>query len=206
MEDILDLYEEPFSNDYPVVCFDETPFQLVEELRAPIPTSPGNSQRYDYEYKRAGSVNIFGFLQPLGGWRHMKVTDRRTRKDFAECMKELVDEHFPSAEKIRLVLDNLNTHTPGSLYQTFAPEEARRILKKIDFHFTPKHASWLNMIEIEFSVLMSQCLKRRIGIDKKLKSEISAWSKERNERKATIVWGFTNTHAREKMKRSYLSK
>jgi hypothetical protein len=149
MEDILDLYAEPYDPRYPVVCFDESPYQLVSEVRQPLPIAPGRSVRYDYEYSREGTCNLFMFLQPLQGWRHIKVTARRTAQDFAYCMQDLVDHHFPKAQVISVVLDNLNTHTPAALYETFAPVEARRILRKLDFRYTPKHGSWLNMAEID---------------------------------------------------------
>jgi len=203
MEDVLDLYEQPYDPQRPQVCFDERPCQLISETRKPIPAQVGQSEKYDYEYKREGTCNLFGFFQPLTGWRHIKVTKQRTAIDFADCMKELVDVLFPSATVIRVVLDNLNTHTPSSLYQAFAPKEARRILSKLEFHYTPKHGSWLNMVEIEFSVLSRQCLNRRIGDIETMKQEIEAWERERNEQKATVNWRFTNQEARVKLERLY---
>lgn len=203
MEDVLDLYEEPFDEKRPVVCFDESPVQLVNDVIVPIPADLGRPKREDYEYERNGTSNLFVFLQPLGGWREVKVTDQRTKKDFAECMKDLVDKHFPEAEKIRLVMDNLNTHRLANLYEAFEPEEARRIIKKIEVHHTPKHASWLNMAEIEISVLGGQCLKRRIGSKGALERETAAYVSERNAKRAKVVWGFSVRDARVKMKRIY---
>jgi DDE superfamily endonuclease len=156
MEDILDLYAEPYDPPYPVVCFDESPYQLVSEVCPPWPSRPGQPARYDYEYRREGTCNLFMCFEPLQGWRHVKVTARRTTQDFAQCMQDLVDVHFPQATVISVVLDNLNTHTPAALYATFPPAEACRILRKLDFHYTPKHGSWLNMAEIEFAVVSTQ--------------------------------------------------
>ncbi len=191
---------------HPQVCFEELPYQLVKEKRPPLPAKPGQPERFDYEYERAGTCNLFMCFEPHGGWRHVEVTARRTKGDFAQQMKALVEEHFPEAKKIRLVLDNLNTHTPSALYETFEPEEARRIFSKLEFHYTPKHASWLNMVEAEFAVLANQCIGgRRIGDEKVLKREIAAWEEERNERKATVNWQFTVGDAREKLKRLYPS-
>ena len=203
MEDVLDLYEEPYDPKKPVVCFDETPVQMLDNVLAPIPVAPGRVRRQDYEYERKGTSNLFVFLQPLGGWREVKVTDQRTKKDFAECMKDLVDTHFPGAEKIRIVMDNLNTHRLANLYESFAPEEARRIIKRLEVHHTPKHASWLNMAEIEISVLGGQCLKKRIGSKEMLKRETTAYVASRNARQARVLWGFSVTSARIKMKRLY---
>jgi len=205
MEDILELYAQSYDPRQPVVCFDERPYQLVGEVRVPLPMQPGQPQRYDYEYRRNGTCNLFLFFQPLAGWRHVKVTKQRTKQDFAQCMKELVDIHFPQAEVIRVVLDNLNTHTPAALYEVFEPEEARRILRKLAFHYTPKHGSWLDMAEVEFSVLSGQCLERRIPDVGTLQREITAWEKERNEKRSTVDWRFTATDARIKLKRLYPS-
>ena len=205
MEDILELYEQLYDPQQPVECFDERPYQLVGEVRVPLPMQPGQPLRYDYEYRRKGTCNLFLFFQPLAGWRHVKVTRQRTKQDFAQCMKELVDIHFPKAEVIRVVLDNLNTHTPAALYEVFEPEEARRILRKLEFHYTPKHGSWLDMAEVEFSVLSGQCLNRRIPDVEMLQREIAAWEKERNEKQATVDWRFTATDARVKLKRLYPS-
>lgn len=200
---MLDLYEEPLDEKKPVVCFDESPVQLVDDVIAPIPAAPARAKREDYEYERKGTSNLFVFLQPLGGWREVKVTDQRTKKDFAECMRDLVDKHFPDAEKIRLVMDNLNTHRLANLYEAFEPEEARRIIRKIEVHHTPKHASWLNMAEIEISVLGGQCLKRRIGSKEALERATAAYVSERNAKRAKVLWGFSVQDARVKMKRVY---
>lgn len=187
MEDILDLYAQGYDPKRPQVCFDEMPYQLVKEKRTPLPVEPGKPQRYDYEYERGGTRNLFMFFEPHEGWRHVEVTERRTKEDFAHQMKTLALEHYPKAKTIRVVLDNLNTHTPGALYESFEPALAWRILSKLEFHYTPKHGSWLNMIEAEFAVLANQCTgKRRIGDEKTLNSEIAAWERERNERKATV--------------------
>jgi hypothetical protein len=203
MEDILDLYAEPYKSDYPVVCFDEIPYQLVSETRKSLPLQPGKPVRYDYEYRREGTCNMFIFLEPLAGWRHVKVTAQRTKQDFAVCMNEMIAVHWPGAKKVRVVLDNLNTHTPASLYERYRPEKARHLVQKLEFHYTPKHSSWLNMAEVEISVLTGQCLDRRIASRETLESEITAWEIERNERKATIDWRFTIPSARDKLKRLY---
>ena len=203
MEDVLDLYEEPYDPEQPVVCFDERPFQLIWEVRNPLPAKPGRLRRYDYEYQRNGTCNIFSFFQPLMGWRHVEVTDRRTKLDFASCMKALTDEYFPEAETIKVVMDNLNTHTPASLYEAYKPEEASRISKKLIFHYTPKHGSWLNMVETEIAVLSGQCLDRRIPDKATLKREIAAWEKKRNEQNAMVNWRFTTKDARVKLKKLY---
>jgi transposase len=205
MEDVLELYAEEADERFPVVCFDETPCQLIGETREPIPAEPGETERVDYEYCRNGVANIFVFLDANRGWRHVKVTDQRTKQDFAHCMRELVDLHCPKAEKIRVVLDNLNTHRRAALYETFPPDEARRILRLLEFHYTPKHASWLNMVEIEIGVLSKQCLDRRIPDKESLKKEVAAWSQERNESGARIKWLFDVSKARAKMGRSYPS-
>jgi transposase len=199
MEDVLELYKEPYDPKQPVVCFDELPRQLVAETRTPLPTKPGHPARYDYDYERRGTVNVFAFFEPKRGWRHLDVTDRRTAVDFALAMQRLVDEHYPEAEKVRVVLDNLNTHTPAALYRAFEPEEARRMLRRLEFHYTPKHASWLNQVEIEWSVLSRQCLERRIPDAETLAREIGAWEQERNEGGATVTWRFTASDAREKL-------
>lgn len=205
MEDVLDLYEAPADPKRPRVCFDEMPLQLVSEVRAPLPARPGQAQRYDYEYRREGTCNLFLFFSPDTAWREVKVTQRRTALDFAHCMRELVDVYFPEAEVVRVVLDNLNTHTPASLYQAFPAEEARRITERLQFHHTPKHASWLNMAEVEFSVLGKQCLDRRLPNIELVQRETSAWSRARNASAATIQWRFTTTLAREKFKSRYPS-
>jgi transposase len=202
MENVLELYQEAFDADQPVVCFDERPTQLISEKRLPVPAEPGRVERYDYEYKREGTANIFGFFQPLAGWRHMKVTEHRCKIDFAHCMKDLVDIHFPNARRIRVVLDNLSTHDESALYEAFEPAEARRIARKLDFHFTPKHGSWLNMVEIEFSVMARQCLKSRIPSIVSLRSAVSGWQQQRNALHATVNWRFTTESARKSL--SYL--
>ena len=205
MEDVLDLYAEPDDPRHPRVCFDECPYQLISDVRVRLPLQPGRPERYDYEYKREGTCNLFMFVQPHVGWRHVKVTDRRTAQDFAHCMKDLVDLHFPDAAVIRVVLDNLNTHTPAALYETFAAAEARRIARKLEFHHTPKHGSWLNMAEIELSVLSSQCLNRRLPDRQILACEVVAWEAQRNSDRVTINWRFTAPDARVKLKRLYPS-
>jgi transposase len=203
MEDILALYAEPPDERRPVVCFDETPRQLIGEERVPIRAEPGKRARADYEYVRYGTANVFMFVDVNRPWRHAKVTDQRTSIDFAECMRDLVDEHYPEAERIRVVLDNLSTHSPAALYERFAPAEARRILSRIEFHFTPKHASWLNMVEIEIGVMVGQCLNRRIPDKATLVSEIAHWERRRNRDRASIDWMFTVERAREKLGRAY---
>jgi hypothetical protein len=205
MEDVLELYAEPFDPAYPVVCFDESPYQMISETRVPVPVEPGKPQRIDYEYKREGTCNLFMFFQPLGGWRHVKVTERRTAKDYAECMKELVDVHFPDAILISVVQDNLNTHTGAALYEAFAPAEARRILNKLDFRYTPKHGSWRNMAEVEIGVVLGQCLDQRIPNMATVRRKIGGWERRRNTAKAMVNWRFTTTTAREKLKRLYPS-
>jgi DDE superfamily endonuclease len=203
MEDVLDLYDEPYDPKRPVICFDETPYQLIEEVRKPLPPEANQPERYDFEYKRNGSVNLFAFFQPLAGWRHVEVTQRRTKVDFAKQMKDLVDIYCSEAEVIRLVVDNLNIHNPAALYEVFEPQEARRIIQKLEFHYTPKHASWLNQVEIELSVLSRQCLERRIPEVEMLKSKIQSWEKTRNQQKASVSWRFKTTDARQKLERFY---
>src|SRR3954452_8812806 len=202
MEDVLDLYAEEPDPKRPVVCFDESPTQLIGEVRQPIPAEPGQPERFDYEYRRNGTANLFVFLDVHRSWRHVKVTDHRTATDFAGCMRDLVDTHYPTAERIRVVLDNLSTHTAGALYETFAPE-AHRILQRLEFHYTPKHASWLNMVEIELGVLRGQCLDRRIDERAVLEAEIKAWQRARNKSTARIQWKFTTQKARSKLVRAY---
>lgn len=205
MEAILDLYAAAYDPARPVIGFDEFPYQLVAEKRLPLPLQSGKPARYDYEYRRMGTCNLFMFFQPRAGWRHVKVTERRTKQDFAHCMRDLVDVHFPEAEVIRVVLDNLNTHTPASLYETFTPAEARRILRKLEFHYTPRHASWLNIAEIEISVLDRQCLDRRLPEIVLVHSEVAAWEDRRNHQRATVDWQFTSTKARSKLQYLYPS-
>ena len=203
MEDVLDLYAETPDPKRPVVCFDESPTQMIGEVRQPIPAKSGQLERYDCEYRRNGTANLFVFLDVHRPWRKVKVTGRRAMEDFAECMRELSDVHFPKADRIRVVLDNLSTHSPAALYQAFPPAEARRILCRLEFHFTPKHASWLNMVEIEIGVLRGQCLERRIESRERLASEVAAWERRRNKQRAQIRWMFTTDKARHKMARAY---
>jgi hypothetical protein len=205
MEDRLDLYEEPSDEKRPTVSFDETSKQLIEEGRQPLPPKPGQAARFDYEDKRHGTRHLFIFCEPQAGWRHIEVTERRTKQDFAHQMKWLVDERYPQAELIRIVMDNLNTHKWASLYEVFEPAEARRILRKLEFHYTPKHASWLNMAEIELSGLVRQCLDRRIPDEETLRREVKAYEDRRNEARATIDWQFTCQEARVKLHRLYPS-
>ena len=205
MEDVLEVYQRPYSEEYPQGCFDETSKQQVKETRLPLPVEAGHPARYDSEYERNGVSNLFMMFAPLEGWRHVKVTDHRTCIDWAYCIKELVDIHFPNAEKIGLVLDNLNTHLPASLYKAFLPEEARRILDRLEFHYTPKHGSWLNMAEIELSILQRQCLNRRIPDQDSLKREVEAWEATRNANEAKVDWRFTTQDARIKLKKLYPS-
>ncbi len=205
MEDVLDVYHLPDDPRYPTVCFDETSKQLITEVRTPLPAAPGQPERYDYEYERNGVANLFLFFCPLRNWRHVKVTDRRTKVDYAHCMRELVDELLPHAARIRVVQDNLNTHTPVALYEVFPPAEAKRILDRLEFHYTPKHGSWLNMAEIELSVLSRQCLDRRIPDKQTLQQEATAWEESRNAKGASVNWRFTTEDARIKLKRLYPS-
>jgi transposase len=203
MEDVLDLYAEEPDPQYPVVCFDESPTQLIGEVREPVPPAPGRPERYDCEYRRNGTANLFVFLDAHRPWRHVKVTEHRTARDFAHCMRDLVDVHYTKADLIRVVLDNLSTHSAGALYETFPAYEAHRVLQRLEFHYTPKHASWLNMVEIEIGVLRGQCLDRRIGERERLAAEITAWENQRNESGARIKWMFTTDRARVKLARGY---
>ena len=203
MEDVLDVYATSEDPLYPRVCFDEKSVQLIAEKRKPLPGKPQQPERFDYEYQRNGTCNLFVFFQPFAGWRHIQITERRTKVDFAHSMRYLVDELFPEADKIIIVLDNLNTHTPAALYEAFEPAEAKRILDRLEFHYTPKHGSWLNMVEIEIGVLAEQCLDRRIPDRETLASEIAAWEAFRNEQKATVDWQFRTADARVKLKRLY---
>jgi transposase len=203
MEDVLDLYAEELDPKHPVVCFDESPTQLIGEVRQPIPAEPGQLERYDCEYKRNGTANLFILLDAHRPWRKVKVTDRRAAEDFAACMRDLTDVHFPEAERIRVVLDNLSTHSAAALYQSFPACEARRLLRRLEFHYVPRHASWLNMVEIEIGVLRGQCLDRRIATQAQLESEIAEWEQQRNASGAHIKWMFTTEKARAKMGRAY---
>jgi hypothetical protein len=205
MEDVLDLYAEPPDPLRPRLCFDELSYQLVSEARAPVPAAPGRPARVDYEYRREGTCNLFLLARPEAGWRHVEVTDRRTHRDFAEQMRFAVDVLFPEAELLRIVLDNLNTHTPAALYAAFPPEEARRIAREIEFHYTPKHGSWLNMAEVELSVLSGQCLDRRLPDTDTARREVATWEAERNAARATIDWRFTTADARLKLHDLYPS-
>ena len=203
MEDVLDLYAEEPDPQRPVVCFDESPIQLIGEVRQPLPPEPGQVERYDCEYRRNGTANLFVFLDANRPWRKVKATERRTAKDFATCMRDLTDVHYPKAKRIRVVLDNLSSHSPSALYQTFPADEARRVLRRLEFHFVPKHASWLNMVEIEIGVLARQCLDRRIETLPRLVTEIAAWQKQRNAARVRVNWSFTTEKARAKMARAY---
>jgi len=203
LEDVLDLYAEEPDPKHPVVCFDESPVQLIGEVRPPIPAAPGQLERYDCEYKRNGTANLFVFLNVHQPWRKIKVTESRAAVDFAACMRDLADVHFPKAERIRIVLDNLSTHSAGALYQAFPAPEARQLLRRLEFHYVPKHASWLNMVEIEIGVLAGQCLDRRIETIEQLTAETAAWEQQRNAANARIKWMFTTDKALAKMGRAY---
>ncbi|MGB8136695.1 MAG: IS630 family transposase [Pseudolabrys sp.] len=203
MEDILEVYQRPYDRQRPLVCLDESSKQLVAETRVPIAAKPGQPGRHDYEYRRNGTANLFMMFAPLEGWRHVKVTDRHTAVDYAQVLKELSDTHFPGSAKIVLVQDNLNTHKPASLYEAFPPAEARRLVERFEWHYTPKHGSWLDMAESELSVLSSQCLDRRIPDQRVLKDEVEAWEAERNRKHAKANWQFTTADARVKLRRLY---
>lgn len=203
MEDVLNIYTKPYDPLHPWVCFDETSKQLVAQKIEPLPIKPGEVQRYDYQYERNGVCNLFMFFEPLSSWRHVEVTERRTAIDYAQQMKYLVDERYPEATKITVIHDQLNTHVPASLYKAFPPAEARRILNKLEFHYTPKHGSWLNMAEIELSALTRQCLARRIPDKETLKQEVAAWERVRNRVATTVDWRFTTADARIKLKKLY---
>jgi hypothetical protein len=205
MEDVLDVYQRPFDPKRPLVCMDEASKQLHADSREPLPMSADRARREDYEYVRHGTANLFMFFAPLLGQRRVKVTDQRTRKDWAEAMRELIDEQYPDAEVIVLVMDNLNTHTPASFYEAFEPAEARRLAAKLEIHDTPKHGSWLNMAEIELSVLDRQCLDRRLPDKETVERETAAWEAERNARQMSVDWRFTTRDARIKLKRLYPS-
>lgn len=204
MEDILDVYQRTYAADQVLVCMDETSKQQIKETRVPLPTGPGQPGIYDFEYERAGVSNLFMVFAPLDGWRHVKVTNRHTKVDWAILMKELVDHHYPN-QTITLVMDNLNTHKLGSLYDAFDPAEARRIAERLEIHYTPKHGSWLNMAEIEIGVLSRQCLNRRIPDQDTLRAEINAWQAQRNRNSVRVNWRFTTDDARIKLKSLYPS-
>jgi DDE superfamily endonuclease len=203
MEDVLEVYHRPYDDKRPLVCLDETSKQLIGETRQPLPAEPGQPQRFDYEYERKGTANLFMISEPLLGWRAVQVTERRTAKDFAEVVRWLAEDVHSEAEKVVLVMDNLNTHKVASLYEAFPPEQARRIIERLEIHHTPKHGSWLNMAEIELSVLSGQCLDRRIDNADELKREVLAWEEERNERQVGVNWQFTTADARIKLRKLY---
>jgi hypothetical protein len=205
MEDVLEVYQRAHDPLRPVICVDETCKQLVSETRAPIPASPGQPERFDCEYERQGTANVFMAAEPLAGTRYAKVTERRTAVDFAEFVKELADRWYPQAKKLVLVMDNLNTHKPASLYEAFEPKEARRLAERLEIHYTPKHGSWLNIAEIELGILSRQCLDRRIGDIETLRKEVAAWQGARNREKGRVNWQFTAADARVKLKRLYPS-
>jgi transposase len=202
MEDVLAVYQRPYDPRRPVVCLDETSRQLLGETRAELPAAPGQSARQDYEYERHGTANLFMLFEPLAGWRHVPVTERRTRQDWARVVKELLDGRYAAAEKVVLVQDNLNTHSPASLYATFAPAEARRLAERLELHYTPKHGSWLNMAEVEFSAL-ARTLSERLERREQLEAAATAWSERRNHEKIGVNWQFTTADARIKLKRLY---
>lgn len=203
MEDVLDVYARPYTPQRPVVCMDETNKQLLADTREPLPMSPGHPERIDHEYQRHGVANLFMFFEPLAGQRHVRVTERRTRRDWAEVMRELADVWYPEAETIVVVLDNLNTHDAASFYEAFPPEEAHRLAQRFEFHYTPKHGSWLNMAEIELSVLGRQCLNRRIPDQEMLATEVASWEARRNGKRVKVDWQFRTADARIKLKHLY---
>jgi DDE superfamily endonuclease len=203
MEDVLEVYHRPYDQERPVVCFDEASKQLIKETRIPIAMAPGRPATSDYEYERNGTANLFMMFEPLAGRRHVKVTERRTAVDYAHAVRELVDVHYPAAQTIVLVQDNLNTHKTASLYEAFPPEEARRIIERLEIHYTPKHGSWLDMAETELSILSRQCLDRRIADQLAITTEVRAWEVKRNAAACTVDWQFTTADARVKLKRLY---
>lgn len=205
MEDVLEVYQRTYTEDEVLVCMDETSKQHTKETRVPLPVQPGHTEKFDYEYERNGVSNLFMLFAPLAGWRHIKVTDRHTKVDWAQLIKELVDEHYPDKKRLVLVMDNLNTHKLSSLYEAFEPEEAQRIAKRLEIHYTPKHGSWLNMAEIEIGIMARQCLDRRIENQQKLREEINAWQQVRNAEKIHVNWRFTTRDARIKLKSLYPS-
>ena len=203
MEDVLEVYQRPHDPSYPLVCVDEATKQLIKETRRPLPLKPGQIARHDYEYERNGTANLFMMFAPLEGWRQVKVTDRHTAIDYAQVLKDLSDLHFPNAKKIVLVQDNLNTHKPASLYEAFPPQEARRLVERFEWHYTPKHGSWLDMAESELSIVSSQCLDRRIPDRQTLENEVAAWLSNRNKNNSKTDWRFTTDDARIKLKHLY---
>jgi hypothetical protein len=203
MEQVLDVYKAPYNRDFPVVCMDESPRQLIKETRLPVPMVAGREQLQDYEYERCGVANVFMAAEPLTGKRFISITERKTRKEWAEFVKHIADDLYPDAVKIRLVMDNLATHKAAALYERFQPGEAKRLWDRFEFIYTPKHGSWLNMAEIELNILAGQCLNRRIGDIETMRTEVSAWAEHRNKRNWQINWQFTNDHARIKLKRLY---
>ena len=203
MEDVLDVYKRPYDPKRPLICMDEITRQMLSETREPVPAHPGSVERFDSEYKREGVADVFLFFEPLTGQRHLNVTEHRTRKDWAEEMRKLSDEWYADAERILVVCDNLNIHTPASFYEAFGPDEARRLVQRFEFHFTPKHGSWLNMAEIEFSVLSRQCLDRRIPNIASMTEQVMAWADERNKRVVKVDWQFTTADARIKLRHLY---
>jgi hypothetical protein len=205
MEDVLDVYQRPHTPTQPLVCMDESSKQHLIEIRQPLPAEPGKPVRYDHEYERNGVSNLFMLFAPLEGWRHVDVTERRTKVDWAHCIRDLLTIHFPAADKVTIVMDNLNTHRPASLYEAFAPAEAKALLERCEFHFTPKHGSWLNMAEIEFSALQRQCLDQRIPDQETLRTEVAAWEEQRNGHGVKVNWRFTTADARIRLKRLYPS-
>lgn len=203
MEDVLGVYRRAYEANYPVVCMDEQPIQLIKETRVPLPMEPGQPEKYDHEYERNGTANHFLFTEPLAGWRRVSVRERKTKKDWAQEIKELLDKDYPAAKRVVLVCDNLNTHGLGSLYETFPPEEAWRLAQRLEIHHTPKHGSWLDVAEIELSVLTKQCLDRRIPDIPTLRRETAAWADRRNAEQTGVDWQFTTDDARIKLKRLY---
>ena len=203
MEDVLDVYARPYNQMYPVVCMDESSVQLIGEVHNPIPAVPGHPVLMDDEYVRNGVASIFLEVEPLGGKRKVKITERRTRIDWAYFIKEMLEERYPDAKKVVLVMDNLNTHNTASLYEAFPPEEARRLAERLEIHFTPKHGSWLDIAEIELSVLKRQCLANRIDCIEKMRATVAAWNTDRNSRQTKVDWQFTTSDARTKLKRLY---
>lgn len=203
MEDVLEVYRRPYNPEEPMICMDEITKQLTKETRRTIPAEPGIPARYDYEYERNGVCNLFMFYEPFGGKRYVSITDRRKKIDWALQIKEMLDNHYPTAKKIVLVMDNLNTHTGASFYETFLPHEARRLLERLEIHYTPKHGSWLNIAELELRVLLGQCLNRRIPDKQTLQKEVNQWQNQRNSCQAKVDWRFSTDNARIKLKRLY---